>query len=179
MVELPAGPLSRRVRAAPRARGARRGAERVRRRRRGPRIVWRRIPFGATRRAQTRAYAKRHYGTATRHACDPKVIVEHFTASSTFSSAFNTFAANAPDVELHERPGVCAHFIVDKDGTIYQLVSLKLICRHTVGLNDRAIGIEHVGMSDAEILGRPDAAARLAAPHALAAGALRRSARAT
>ena len=54
-----------------------------------------------------------------------------------------------------ERPGVCAHFIVDRDGTIYQLVSLALICRHTVGLNDRAIGIEHVGFSDAEILGRP------------------------
>ena len=118
-----------------------------------PRIVWKRIPFGATRRAQTRAYAKRHYGTSTA-TLRPKVIVEHFTASSTFSSAFNTFAANAPDVELHERPGVCSHFIVDKDGTIYQLVSLKLICRHTVGLNDRAIGIEHVGMSDGEILGR-------------------------
>ena len=29
------------------------------------------------------------------------------------------------------------------------------MCRHTVGLNDRAIGIEHVGYSDAEILGRP------------------------
>ena len=42
-------------------------------------------------------------------------------------------------------------------------MSLKLICRHTVGLNDRAIGIEHVGMSDAEILGRAGAAARLAA----------------
>ena len=80
------------------------------------------------------------------------MIVEHFTASGTFSSAFNTFAANAPDVEMHERPGVCAHFIVDRDGTIYQLVSLALICRHTVGLNDRAIGIEHVGFSDAEIL---------------------------
>jgi N-acetylmuramoyl-L-alanine amidase/Zinc carboxypeptidase len=119
-----------------------------------PRIVWRRIPFGAARKAQTRAYAKRHYGTAT-HTLRPRVIVEHFTASSTFSSAYNTFAANQPDVELHERPGVCSHFIVDKDGTIYQLVSLKLICRHTVGLNDRAIGIEHVGMSDAEILGRP------------------------
>jgi N-acetylmuramoyl-L-alanine amidase len=50
---------------------------------------------------------------------------------------------------------VCAHFIVDRDGTIYQLVSLKWMCRHTVGLNDVAIGIEHVGFSDAEILGRP------------------------
>ena len=83
------------------------------------------------------------------------MIVEHYTASGTFASAFNTFAANAPDVELHERPGVCAHFVVDRDGTIYQLVSLRLMCRHTVGLNDIAIGIEHVGFWDAEILGRP------------------------
>ena len=147
-------PAVRRLRAPPCAGGAGRRAAPPPPSQARPRIVWRRIPFGATRRAQTRAYAKRHYGTATA-TLRPKVIVEHFTASSTFSSAFNTFAANAPDVELHERPGVCSHFIVDKDGTIYQLVSLKLICRHTVGLNDRAIGIEHVGMSDGEILGRP------------------------
>ena len=47
------------------------------------------------------------------------------------------------------------------------------MCRHTVGLNDRSIGIEHVGYSDAEILGAPGAAARIAAPHALAPGPLR------
>ena len=29
------------------------------------------------------------------------------------------------------------------------------MCRHTVGLNYTAIGIEHVGTSDAEILGNP------------------------
>jgi N-acetylmuramoyl-L-alanine amidase/Zinc carboxypeptidase len=153
VVELPAGPLSaaaaRRHARAVLAAAPTAAASQAR-----PPIVWRRIPFGATRKAQTRAYAKRHYGVATDHL-QPKVIVEHFTASSTFSSAWNTFASNAPDVELHERPGVCAHFIVDRDGTIDQLVSLKLICRHTVGLNDRAIGIEHVGNSDAEILGRP------------------------
>src|SRR4051812_36355145 len=77
-----------------------------------PGIVGPRTPFGATRRAQTRAYAKRHYGTST-DRLQPKVIVEHYTVSSTFSSAWNTFASNAPDVELHERPGVCSHFIVD------------------------------------------------------------------
>ena len=155
VVELPAGPLpaasagrhARAVLAAGRSTATAAAAPL-------PRIAWRRIPFGAVRRAQTRAYSERHYGTAT-DTLRPKVIVQHFTASGTFSSAFNTFAANAPDVELHERPGVCAHFIVDRDGTIYQLVSLKRICRHTVGLNDRAIGIEHVGFSDAEILGRP------------------------
>ena len=158
VVELPAGPLSR-ASARRHARavldaGARRAAASAAAAPR-PRIVWRKIPFGATRRAQMRAYARRHYGLGTAALRDPKVIVQHFTASGTFSSAFNTFAANAPDVELHERPGVCAHFVVDRDGTIYQLVSLRLMCRHTVGLNDVAIGIEHVGFSDAEILGRP------------------------
>jgi N-acetylmuramoyl-L-alanine amidase len=156
VVELPAGPLSpasaRRHAAAVLAAGRSQAVAAAASR---PPIVWKRIPFGATRRAQMRAYARRHYGVDTAALRDPKVIVEHFTASGTFSSAFNTFAANAPDVELHERPGVCAHFVIDRDGTVYQLVSLRLMCRHTVGLNDVAIGIEHVGFSDAEILGRP------------------------
>jgi beta-N-acetylhexosaminidase len=60
-----------------------------------------------------------------------------------------------PDSELRELPGTCAHFVVDRDGTIYQLVRLDTICRHTVGLNWTAIGIEHVGTSDAEILHDP------------------------
>ena len=41
---------------------------------------------------------------------------------------------------------------VDTDGTIYQLVPLTTACRHTVGLNWTAIGIEHVGTSDQAIL---------------------------
>ena len=90
------------------------------------------------------AYARRHYGVDDYHLTTVRTIVEHFTASTDYASAWNTFAADTPDVELHELPGVCAHFIVDRDGTIHQLVSLKLMCRHTVGLNDVAIGIEHV-----------------------------------
>jgi beta-N-acetylhexosaminidase len=81
------------------------------------------------------------------------VIVEHYTASTTFGSAFATFAADVADAELHELPGICAHFVIDADGTIYQLVALDVMCRHTVGLNWTAIGIEHVGTSDAQILG--------------------------
>lgn len=118
-----------------------------------PRIVQKPIVFGAARKAETAAYAKRHYGRASWELRDPRVIVEHYTASSTMSSAWSTFAKDLPDGELHELPGICAHFIVDTDGTIYQLVPLNLVCRHTVGLNDTAIGIEHVGTSDAQVLG--------------------------
>ena len=120
-----------------------------------PRIVARPIPFGPKRRAETAAYAKRHYGRSGWRLVKPRVIVEHYTASTTYSSAFNTFASNAPDVEFGERPGVCAHFVIDTDGVIYQLVPLTTICRHTVGLNYTAIGIEHVGTSDAQVLGNP------------------------
>lgn len=116
-----------------------------------PHIVWKPIPFGAARKAEMAAYSKKHYGINS-WVLHPKVIVEHYTGGESFSSAWNTFAANSPDPELGELPGTCAHFIVDKDGTIYQLVPLTVMCRHTVGLNYVAIGIEHVGTSDGEIL---------------------------
>src|SRR3954451_19193630 len=129
-----------------------------------PAIVQRPIPFPAKRRAETAAYAQRHYGLNTWRLRRPHVIVEYVTATATFSSAWPTFAADVPDAELHELPGTCSHFIVDTDGTIYQAVQLGTICRHTVGLNYTAIGIEHVGLSDSQVLHNPrqlDASLRL------------------
>jgi N-acetyl-anhydromuramyl-L-alanine amidase AmpD len=117
-----------------------------------PRIVWKPIPYGSKRKSEMAAYARRHYDIDTFRLIDPRVIVEHFTANDSFSATYNTFAPDRADPELHELPGVCAHFVIDKDGTIYQLVKLGIMCRHTVGLNYTSIGIEHVGQSDEEIL---------------------------
>jgi N-acetyl-anhydromuramyl-L-alanine amidase AmpD len=117
-----------------------------------PAIVQKPIPYGAQRRAEMAAYSKRHYGRAQWRLIAPKVIVEHYTVGDTFASAYNTFAPDRPDSELHELPGTCAHFVIDTDGTIYQLVPLGIRCRHTVGLNWTAIGIEHVGRSAAGVL---------------------------
>jgi N-acetylmuramoyl-L-alanine amidase len=122
---------------------------------RRPRIVWDPIPFGRRRKAEMVAYVRRHYGSFMRPAwrlVHPRVIVIHFTVTPSFSSTYNTFAADVPDPELHELPGTCAHFLIDRAGTVHQLVSLGVMCRHTVGLNWTAIGIEHVGYSDAEVL---------------------------
>jgi N-acetyl-anhydromuramyl-L-alanine amidase AmpD len=98
------------------------------------------------------AYAERHYGLRTYRLIHPHVIVIHFTVTPSFQSTYNTFAPDVPDSELHELPGTCAHFVVDKNGTIHQLVPIGVMCRHTVGLNWTAIGIEHVGFSDSEVL---------------------------
>lgn len=111
------------------------------------------IPFPQRRKAEMRRYARRHYGLDTFRLREPKVIVEHITANSSYSATWNTFAADVADPELHELPGTCAHFVIDQDGTIHQLVSLAIMCRHTVGLNDSAIGIEHVGTSDGQVMG--------------------------
>ena len=117
-----------------------------------PRVSDRLIAYGPKRRAEMAAYSRRHYGERRWRLTKPRVIVEHYTASSDFSSAYNTFARDVPDVELHELPGVCSHFIVDRDGTIYRLVPIEVRCRHTVGLNYTAIGIEHVGLSDGQVM---------------------------
>jgi hypothetical protein len=156
VVELPAGPLAARgarrharaVLAVAPSSGAAAGAAGK------PPVDWDPIPFGADRRRQMRRYSLRHYGEPAARLADPKVIVQHYTATASFGSAYETFAANAPDVEFGERPGVCAHFLIDRDGAIHQLVSLRWRCRHTVGLNHTAIGIEHVGTSDADVMGR-------------------------
>jgi N-acetylmuramoyl-L-alanine amidase len=113
------------------------------------------IPFGMTRKRQMAGYSMRHYGEDTYVLRDPKVIVEHYTETSTAQEAYNTFAPDVPDSEFHELPNTCAHFLVEPSGRIDQLVPLKLRCRHTVGLNWTAIGIEHVGLSDRAILDDP------------------------
>ncbi|MGH2780678.1 MAG: N-acetylmuramoyl-L-alanine amidase, partial [Thermoleophilaceae bacterium] len=118
-----------------------------------PRVVRRPIPYGVERRADMRAYARRHYGIDDHRLRDPKVIVQHYTVTDSFPPVYNAFAPNRPDPELGELPGVCAHYVIDRDGTIYRLVPTRIMCRHTVGLNWTAIGIEHVGRSDAQVLG--------------------------
>jgi N-acetyl-anhydromuramyl-L-alanine amidase AmpD len=110
------------------------------------------IPFPAKRRSETAAYAERHYGEHTFRLRQPHVIVEHYTETATARAAHEIFAPDTPDSELHELPNVCAHFVIDTSGTIFQLVPLTTMCRHTVGLNYTAIGIEHVGSSDEAVL---------------------------
>lgn len=110
------------------------------------------IPFSEQRRRETEQYAQRHYGRASADL-EPRAIVEHFSVTPTAAGVRDLFSRDVPDVELHELPGLCSHFVVDRDGTILQLVPVNTVCRHTVGLNDSAIGIEHVGSSDAEVMG--------------------------
>jgi N-acetylmuramoyl-L-alanine amidase len=118
-----------------------------------PKIERRLIPFSPKRKRQMAAYSARHYGERTWRLKRPRVIVEHWAESGSAEAVYNTFAPNHRDPELHELPNVCAHFVVSGSGRIFQLIPLSIRCRHTVGLNWTAIGIEHTGFGDAEVLG--------------------------
>jgi hypothetical protein len=118
-----------------------------------PPIAKRLIPFGPKRKREMAAYSQRHYGQHRWRLRHPHVIVEHVSQTGSAAAVFNTFAPDVPDVELHELPNVCAHFVVASSGRVFQLVNLRTRCRHTVGLNWTAIGIEHVGYADSGVLG--------------------------
>lgn len=109
---------------------------------RRPRIAWDPIPYARERRQQMAAYSARHYGRRRWQLRRRRVIVLHFTAGSSYQSAWNTFAANSP--ARGELPGVCTHYVVPRGGVVHQLVRLGVRCRHAVGLNHRSIGIEMV-----------------------------------
>jgi N-acetylmuramoyl-L-alanine amidase len=120
-----------------------------------PRIHEWLIPFPRHRKLEMAAYSQRHYGHRVWRLRHPKVIVEHYAVASTATAVRNTFLSDAPDPELHEKPGTCSHYVVNGRGAIFQLVSLRIRCRHTVGLNWTAIGIEHTGFSDADVMDNP------------------------
>jgi beta-N-acetylhexosaminidase len=113
------------------------------------------IPYPKKRKREMAAYSKHHYGQYKWRLNNPQVIVEHYAAAGSISAIFNTFRTDQPDVEFHELPNVCSHFAVSASGGVYKFVPISIRCRHTVGLNWTAVGIEHVGFSDQDILNRP------------------------
>jgi N-acetylmuramoyl-L-alanine amidase len=119
---------------------------------RPPISIWA-IPYGPKRKHEMAAYSERHYGHRTWRLRHPHVIVEHMAQTNTVAAVHNTFAPDVPDVELHELPNVCSQFVIGSSGRIFRLVNLRTRCRHTVGLNWTAIGIEHVGFGDGDALG--------------------------
>jgi N-acetylmuramoyl-L-alanine amidase len=92
--------------------------------------------------ALTRKWSEVMYGTAT---FQPRMVVEHYTESPTQAGALEFWD--------HSADATWVQFIIDKDGTITQLAPLDVIAKQAYGVSPYAFGIEHVGWSDAEVLG--------------------------
>lgn len=120
-----------------------------------PGVVSRLLPFDRERQELTVEYLRLHRGgeytgdPAADTEMTPRLIVLHWTAGATADGAWNTFAptrlSGRPDLAPSGAVNVSAHFLVDRDGTIYRLLPDRQVARHTIGLNHVSIGIENVG----------------------------------
>ncbi len=114
-------------------------------------IIDKAIDFGTERIAMTKEYIKIHYGkTVQKIEIVPKIIVLHWTAEMDFDKSFHRLKphkllSDRKDIAKASQLNVSAHFLVDRDGTIYRLMPETWMARHVIGLNYYSIGIENVG----------------------------------
>jgi beta-N-acetylhexosaminidase len=109
------------------------------------------IDFGKKRIEMTKEYIKNHYALKVQDiTIKPKIITLHWTADMGLESSFarlknEKLFSDRPDIIKASALNVSAHFLVARDGTIYQLMPDNWMARHVIGLNYSTIGIENVG----------------------------------
>jgi beta-N-acetylhexosaminidase len=109
------------------------------------------ISFGEKRIQLTKEYIKIHYDLDLKDIkITPKIIVIHHTAIDDFKDSLSRFTSeilpsDRPDIQKAGAVNVSTHFMIERDGTINQLMPLNYMGRHVIGLNYNSIGIENVG----------------------------------
>ncbi|MCK9473220.1 MAG: N-acetylmuramoyl-L-alanine amidase [Sulfurimonas sp.] len=109
------------------------------------------IEFSDVRVELTKDYIKEHYDLEVKDIkIVPKIIVIHHTAIDDFNNSISRFISQTlpsdrPDIKGGGALNVSAHFMVERDGTIHQLMPLEFMARHVIGLNYNSLGIENVG----------------------------------
>lgn len=114
-------------------------------------IVDKPITFNDERSMLTLEYLSNRYGLdRDSPKINPKMIVLHWTVIPTFQKSFEAFDNPTlpnwrPEIKDVSGLNVSSQFMVDRDGTIYRLMSETTMARHVIGLNHCAIGVENVG----------------------------------
>lgn len=117
----------------------------------GLKIIDKPITFNEDRTKLTLEYLETRYGLQRPTAeITPKMIVLHWTEIPSFEKSFAAFKGprlpgSRSDITSAGSLNVSSHFLVDQDGTVYQLMPDNIMARHVIGLNHCAIGIENVG----------------------------------
>jgi len=114
-------------------------------------IISKPIEFSTKRVQMTKEYIKRHYGKDVSNInINPKIIILHWTATMGLEKSFNRFKSekllnDRTDISKASKLNVSAHYMVDRDGSIYKLMPDNQMARHVIGLNYSSIGIENIG----------------------------------
>ncbi|OPY89547.1 MAG: N-acetyl-anhydromuranmyl-L-alanine amidase [Syntrophaceae bacterium PtaU1.Bin231] len=97
-----------------------------------------------------RLYAEIHYGLDSFELKDPRMIVVHYTALPTFEESLeflrpDELSTVRDDIQAGGTVNVGSHYLVDRNGAIYQIMPDDVMARHTIGFNHVSISIENVG----------------------------------
>ncbi|MGB3584935.1 MAG: N-acetylmuramoyl-L-alanine amidase [Tunicatimonas sp.] len=96
-------------------------------------------------------YMQEHYNMNPDYpVIDPQMIVVHWTAIPTLEASYRAFynsrlPGSRATIGKASPLNVSVPYLIDQDGTIYQMMPDTLFARHVIGLNHCAIGIENVG----------------------------------
>jgi N-acetylmuramoyl-L-alanine amidase len=116
--------------------------------------------FDAERLRLTELYSAAHYGSKSYRLEQPQMIVVHYTAIPTLKESLRFFKpshldpASRADIAGGGEVNVAAHYLVDRSGALYQLAPEDILCRHVIGFNHSAIGIENVAANAAGLTER-------------------------
>jgi len=114
-------------------------------------IIQKPIVFTDKRRQLTKKYIQTHYGLHVKNInIIPKNIVVHWTAMMDFNKSYERLNpellfSDRKDIAKASALNVSAHYLIDRRGTIHQLMPDNIMARHVIGLNYSSIGIENVG----------------------------------
>jgi len=121
------------------------------------RIIDKPITFNEERKRLSINYLKDRHGLIKNAASiEPKMIVLHWTAIPSIEASFDamnpvTLRNSRKDLVNLSNLNVSAHFLVDRDGTIFRQLPDTAFARHVIGLNYCAIGVENIGSDNSPL----------------------------
>jgi N-acetyl-anhydromuramyl-L-alanine amidase AmpD len=129
-----------------------------------PEMIQKPVSYSEERVRLSLDYLKEHHGLVQKTpTIIPKMIVLHYTANGNVESNFKYFnktylEGGRNTLKKQSALNVSSQYLIDRDGTIYQLMKPDQFARHTIGLNYCAIGIENIGSKKEPLTDRQVAA---------------------
>ncbi|PYF75599.1 N-acetylmuramoyl-L-alanine amidase [Pedobacter nutrimenti] len=115
------------------------------------RIVSKPIIFDAERRQLTLDYLEKRHGLKqSEPTIHPLMVVLHWTDIMSLEKTFDVFNRSTlpgarKEIASASALNVSSQYVIDRDGTVYQLLPDTVMARHVIGLNYCAIGVENIG----------------------------------
>ncbi|AWW33212.1 N-acetylmuramoyl-L-alanine amidase [Echinicola strongylocentroti] len=118
------------------------------------RVFDKRVKFDEERKQLTLEYLASHYGLVQEEpTIVPKMVVLHWTAIADLERSYDAMnpvrlPGSREGIAAASALNVSAHYLIDRDGTIFRQLPDTVMARHVIGLNHCAIGVENVGSAE-------------------------------